>query len=47
MLEYIIVLTAIVVAVAFGAKQYLAKGVEKSMENAQDAIEHSTDKLTE
>ena len=44
-LEYVIVLTVIVVAVAFGAKQYLGKSVAEGFNDAKDAVVQSTGHL--
>lgn len=44
-LEYVIVLTVIVVAIALGARTYLSKGVDKGFDNAQKTMDKATDAL--
>ena len=44
-LEYVIVLTVIVVAIALGAKTFLSKGVENSFDNAQQTMDTATSAL--
>lgn len=44
-LEYVIVLTVIVVAIAAGAKAFLAKGVDNGFSNAQATMDKATTAL--
>ncbi|MDP3042655.1 MAG: hypothetical protein Q8N62_08065 [Candidatus Omnitrophota bacterium] len=44
-LEYVIVLTVIIVAVAVAAKTFIAQGVNKGLEDAKKTIEYATGQL--
>jgi len=44
-LEYVVVLTVIVVAVAVAAKAFIAKGVNQGLTDAGNTIEHATSQL--
>jgi len=44
-LEYVIVLTVIIVAVAVAAKTFIAKGVDKGLNDAGSTIERATGQL--
>ncbi|MCK4917433.1 MAG: hypothetical protein KAJ14_10875 [Candidatus Omnitrophica bacterium] len=44
-LEYVIVLTVIVVAIALGAKTYLTTAIDTSFSNAQDTMDAGTNSL--
>ena len=44
-LEYVIVLTVIVVAIAFAAKSYIKTGVEKGLQDAGSTITYATGQL--
>jgi Flp pilus assembly pilin Flp len=44
-LEYVIILTVIVAAIAIGAKSYLQPAVDKSLDNIGESINASTGSL--
>jgi uncharacterized protein (UPF0333 family) len=44
-LEYVIVLTVIVAAIAIAATQYIKPGVEKSFENVNSSIVNASGRL--
>lgn len=44
-LEYVIVLTVIIAAIAYAAKSYLSAGIQQGFVSAGDVIENSAKKL--
>lgn len=44
-LEYVIVLTVIVAAIAYAATQFIKPAIKKGFENSQSTIETATGKL--
>lgn len=44
-LEYVIVLTVIVAAIAYAATQFIKPGVDKALENSEEVIKNATGKL--
>ncbi len=44
-LEYVIVLTVVVAAIAFAAKAFIDKGVKKALQDAGTTIETATGKI--
>ncbi|MFA5357041.1 MAG: hypothetical protein WC301_06565 [Candidatus Omnitrophota bacterium] len=46
-LEYVIVLTVVIAAIAFAAKTFIGKGVKTALEDSGSAIETATGKITE
>ncbi len=46
-LEYVVILIAIVAVVAWAAKSIINPAVKKGLDNAQSAVESSADKLAE
>ncbi|MFA5356897.1 MAG: hypothetical protein WC301_05805 [Candidatus Omnitrophota bacterium] len=46
-LEYVIVLTVVIAAIAFAAKSFIGKGVSTALKDSGSAIETATGKITD